>query len=234
MQRIPLIVQVAAQALDRMRSESYVGGSWPGVDVVRYRLHHHLVSGTRFQDVRVVEVYRVGGLRARHIVDPSRRYEGHLIAVELAEGARRIPSDSERAARRVIRIESNVENAFRDGQVAGCGGHRRGLILGDRLDGDVVLPSGHKTLKGSLRRARRFALSLHVQHTLDGVVRSYRYLVVGVDSSRIGGLPQYQERRLVPEPHDELSGRVGFWFFGFFFWDDGDGTMETGRNGLEM
>ena len=35
------------------------------------------------------------------------------------------------------------------------------------------------------------------------------HLVVGVDSGRIGRLPEDEQRRLVAEPDDEAAGRVG-------------------------
>jgi len=75
----------------------------------------------------------------------------------------------------------------------------------------IVFPAGNKTLEGRLGGTRWFPLPFHIEHTLDGIVRRYGDLVVGVDPGGEGRLPQHQQCGLIPEPHDELAGSVGFW-----------------------
>lgn len=220
--RIAAIVEIATQASHRTWTQRYLCASRPRVDIIRNGLDHHIVAFAGLQNLGIVKV-DAACLGARHCEHtPCRRY-GDLKAVVLAVGARRLPAHPERAGRRVARIEADVQRTLRHGQVA-CSCRHRCLILGDGLHRYVIGAARHEALERSLGGSGRLALALHIQHTLDGIVRRYRDLVVGVQPGRIRRLPQHQERGLVAEPNDELAGRIGLWMkYGwnvdFFFWE---------------
>lgn len=69
----------------------------------------------------------------------------------------------------------------------------------------------NESFESRLCRTRWFAFLLYIENGFYGVRRIYANFVVRIYSGRIRRLPQYQQRRFIPEPDDELSRNIRFY-----------------------